>query len=211
MALRFGVLISGGGSNLQAIIDAKAAGRLDAELAVVLSNSAKALGLRRAEEAGLATRVLSHRAFASREAFDQALLAELERHQVDWVVLAGFMRVLGRAFLQRYRHRVVNIHPALLPAFVGLHAQEQAFLHGVKVAGCTVHLVDEGTDTGPILAQATVPVRDDDSAETLRERILAEEHKIFPETLQKIVTMELCLSGRRAHFVERSPGVTEAS
>lgn len=198
--MRFGVLVSGGGSNLQAILDARAAGRLDATPAVVISNKRKAGALARAERAGVPTATISHRGFERREDFEDALIGELRRHDAEWVVLAGFMRILTPHFLAAYPCRVVNIHPALLPAFPGVDAQRQAYEYGVKVAGCTVHLVDAGTDTGPILDQTAVPVRDDDDPESLRARILAAEHEIYPRVLQRLAVGRLEIEGRRARL-----------
>ena len=152
--LRLGVLVSGSGTNLQAILGACGAGRLEAEVSVVVSNRRRAYALERARAAGVATEVVSHRSFSSREAFDAALVETLCRHGVECVVLAGFMRILTPAFLEAFPRRVVNIHPSLLPAFPGVDAQQQALDYGVRVSGCTVHLVDTGTDTGPIIAQA---------------------------------------------------------
>jgi phosphoribosylglycinamide formyltransferase-1 len=182
--LALGVLVSGSGTNLQAILDAVAAHQLDAELRLVLSNKADALALDRARKAGVPTRVLSHKDFAHREAFDQALVEALREAGVEWVVLAGFMRVLTPTFLRAFPDRVLNIHPALLPAFPGVHAQAQALAYGVKVAGCTVHFVDQGVDTGPIVAQRAVSVEDDDTPETLAARILAQEHELLVEVLR---------------------------
>lgn len=181
--LSLGVLVSGTGTNLQAIQDAILSGRLDATIRLVISNKPGALALERAEKAGLPTLCLSHRDYASREAFDEALVLALKEASVDWVVLAGFMRLLTRTLLQAFPSRVVNIHPSLLPAFPGVDAQAQALTYGVKVAGCTVHLVDEGTDTGPIVAQRAVPVLETDDAGTLGARILAEEHALLVEVL----------------------------
>jgi phosphoribosylglycinamide formyltransferase-1 len=182
--IRLGVLISGSGTNLQAILDAVAAKRLDAEVAVVLSNVATAKGLDRAKAAGVATAVLDHKAFAGREAFDAAVVEVLRAHEVELVVLAGFMRIVTPVLLGAFPNRVVNIHPALLPAFPGVHAQKQALEHGVRVTGCTVHLVDSGMDTGPILAQSVVSVLPDDDEATLSARILEKEHELLPEVLQ---------------------------
>jgi len=182
-----GVLVSGSGTNLQAILDAVAAGTLRAKVGVVVSNVATAKALDRAKSAGVDTVVVDHKAHASRESFDAAVVEVLRAKGVECVVLAGFMRIVTPVLLDAFPHRVVNIHPALLPAFPGVHAQRQALAYGVKVSGCTVHLVDAGTDTGPILAQATVPVRDDDTEETLRDRILEKEHALLPEVLQWIV------------------------
>ena len=181
--LSLGVLVSGSGTNLQAILDAVATGRLDAKVALVLSNKADAFALVRANQSGVPTRVLSHKSFSSREGFDEALVAALREAEVEWVVLAGFMRVLTPVLLRAFPGRVLNIHPALLPAFPGVHAQAQALEYGVKVAGCTVHIVDEGVDTGPVVAQRAVPVKDDDSVETLTARILDQEHALLVEVL----------------------------
>ncbi len=182
-----GVLVSGSGTNLQAILDAVASGKLRAKIGVVVSNVPTAKALERAKKAGVETAVIDHKAHPSREAFDAAVVEVLRDKGVDCVVLAGFMRIVTPVLLDAFPHRVVNIHPALLPAFPGVHAQRQALEYGVRVSGCTVHLVDTGTDTGPILAQATVPVLDDDTEETLRDRILAKEHALLPEVLQWIV------------------------
>ena len=201
-ALALGVLVSGTGTNLQAILDAIDDGRLDARIRVVISNKPDALALERARTRGVATLVISHKAYPTREAFDAALVAALREHGVDWVVLAGFMRLLTRTMLDGFKNRIVNIHPSLLPAFPGVDAQEQAFDYGVKVTGCTVHLVDEGTDTGPILMQRAVPVLDADDAASLRARILSEEHTLLVETLQAIAVGKLEIvegvDGRRA-------------
>lgn len=194
--MNLGVLVSGSGTNLQAILDAVASGRLRANVAVVVSNVASAKALERARGAGVPAVVVEHRAFASREAFDEAVVAELRARDVDCVVLAGFMRIVTRVLLDAFPRRVVNIHPALLPAFPGVHAQRQAIDYGVRVSGCTVHLVDAGMDTGPILAQAAVPVFDDDTEETLRERILAEEHALLPAVLQWIADGKVTVETR---------------
>jgi phosphoribosylglycinamide formyltransferase-1 len=182
-ALRLGVLVSGRGSNLQAILDACAEGRLAAEVAVVVSNVGAALALERAAKAGVPTRVLEHRGYASREAFDAALVAELRAHAVELVVLAGFMRIVTPVLLTAFPERVVNVHPALLPAFPGMHAQRQALDYGARVTGCTVHLVDAGVDTGPVLAQRAVPVVPGDTEETLSARLLVEEHHALVDVL----------------------------
>lgn len=182
--LQLGVLISGRGSNLQAILDAIDAGRLDARVRLVIANKPDAGGLERAARAGVATHVIQHRAFSNRQSFDAELVRALQSAEVDWVVLAGFMRILTPTFLRAFPDRVVNIHPSLLPAFVGVDAQQQAIDYGVRVSGCTVHLVDEGVDAGPILAQAAVPVLAGDTRDTLAARILAEEHGLLTRTLQ---------------------------
>jgi phosphoribosylglycinamide formyltransferase-1 len=182
--MQLGVLVSGTGSNLQAILDAVAEKRLDARIAVVVSNVPDAGGLARAKAAGVETVVVDHRAYADRGAFDAALVEVLRARGVDVVVLAGFMRLVTDVLLGAFPMRVVNVHPSLLPAFPGVHSQKQAFDYGVRVAGCTVHFVDGGTDTGPIIAQAAVPVEDGDDEEALRRRILAREHALLPQVLQ---------------------------
>lgn len=181
-----GVLVSGSGTNLQAVIDAVANGTLRATIGVVVSNVATAKGLGRARAANIPTVVLDHKAYPNREAFDGAVVEALRAHGVSCVVLAGFMRIVTPVLLDAFPHRVVNIHPALLPAFPGTHAQAQAIAYGVRISGCTVHLVDAGTDSGPILAQAAVPVLDGDDEATLRDRILVKEHELLPEALQWI-------------------------
>jgi len=186
VSLDLGVLVSGSGTNLQAILDAVADGRLDASVRLVVSNKADARALERAAKAGVPTRVLGHRDYPSREAFDAELVRVLKDTGVGLVVLAGFMRLLTPTFLRAFPGRIVNIHPALLPAFPGVHAQEQALRYGVKVTGCTVHFVDEGVDTGPIIAQRSVPVDDDDDVATLTARILEQEHQLLVEVLQAI-------------------------
>lgn len=182
--LNLGVLVSGSGTNLQAILDAVASGALDGDVRLVLSNRADAFALERARKANVPTAVISHRDYPDRDAFDRALVEALRAAGATTIALAGFMRVLTPTFLEAFPNRVINIHPALLPAFPGVHGQKQALDYGVKVAGCTVHFVDAGTDTGPIIAQAAVPVRDDDTETTLSARILACEHKIFVQVLK---------------------------
>ena len=184
--LTLGVLISGSGTNLQAILDAIASGELHAKVGVVISNVPGAKGLARAEAAGVPTKVIDHRAYAERRGFDGALAMALRASGVEWVVLAGFMRVVTPVLLDAFPSRVLNVHPALLPAFPGMHAPRQAVAYGVRVAGCTVHLVDAGTDTGPIVAQAAVHVFQGDDEATLAARILAAEHVLLPEVLQWI-------------------------
>jgi phosphoribosylglycinamide formyltransferase 1 len=199
--LRLGVLVSGSGTNLQAILDAIAAGRLDAQVAVVVSNVAGAGALDRARGSGVEAVVVDHTAHADRRAFDAAVVHELHARGVELVVLAGFMRLLTDVLLDAFPMRVVNVHPALLPAFPGVHAQRQALDYGARVTGCTVHFVDGGTDTGPIVAQAAVPVLEGDDEESLRLRILAREHELLPCVLQWIadgrVTVERSPSGGR--------------
>lgn len=197
MNRRLGVLISGRGSNLQAIIDAVNAARLEATVAVVLANRPDAPGLDRARVAGIATSVLEHGAFTSRAAYDAALVAELRRHDVGLVCLAGFMRLLGETFVNAYPHAILNVHPSLLPAFPGVEAQRQALEHGVKVAGCTVHLVTAELDGGPIVMQAAVPVLPDDTVDTLSARILVEEHRLYPKAISLVLSGGWRVEGRR--------------
>ena len=196
------VLISGRGSNLQAIIRAIADGRLDARIAVVISNRADAPGLDRAREAGIATLCLSHKSFPTREDYDRRLVDELRARDVGLVCLAGFMRLLSAVFIDAFPNAILNIHPALLPAFPGLEAQHQAWEHGVKVSGATVHLVTCDLDAGPIVLQAAVPVFDDDTADTLAARILIEEHRIYPEAIRLVLDGGWEIVGRR--FVRRA-------
>jgi len=195
--LKLGVLVSGRGSNLQAIVDASEAGRIDAVVRVVISDNATAYALERARRHGIETAFVDPKLYPSREEFDKAIIQILKRYDVDLVCLAGFMRLLTPLFVDEYRNRIMNIHPALLPSFPGLHAQRKALEHGVKFSGCTVHFVDEGTDTGPIIIQAAVPVFDDDTEETLSERILRYEHQIYPRAIQLFAEGRLEIRGRR--------------
>ena len=192
------VLVSGSGTNLQAILDAQKAGALGtARVVVVVSNVAGVRALERAATAGVPTEILPHKQFASREAFDQALVATLKKHGVELVALAGFMRLLTPGFLAAFPQRVMNIHPALLPAFPGVHSQKQALDYGARVTGCTVHFVDEGCDTGPIIAQAAVPVLDGDDEAALTARILAEEHRLYPAAIRAVADGRVRVAGRR--------------
>lgn len=201
-----GVLVSGSGTNLQAIIDRVAAGRLDCRIALVVSNRPSVRALERATAAGVATRVIDHRSFTGREAFDGAVVEALRAAGVQLVVLAGFDRLVTRVLLHAFPERVINIHPALLPAFKGLHAQKEALDYGVKVAGATVHLVDEETDHGPIIVQGAVGVRPDDTEETLRDRILAVEHEIYPAAIQLFAEGRIQVRGRRVVVRGDRPG-----
>jgi phosphoribosylglycinamide formyltransferase 1 len=191
------VLCSGRGSNLQAILDACAAPGFPARVALVLSDRERAPALDRAQRAGVAARFVNPKDFGDRAAFEAALVAELERHGVELVCLAGFMRVLGPEFIRRFQGRIMNVHPSLLPAFPGLAAQRQALAYGVRVAGATVHFVDEGVDTGPIILQASVPVHPDDTEEALSVRILHEEHRLYPQAIRLFAEGRLDVSGRR--------------
>jgi phosphoribosylglycinamide formyltransferase 1 len=192
-----GVLISGRGSNLQALIDAIAAGRLKAAIGVVISNRSDAGGLERARAAGIPASIVDHRAFGTRDEFDRALVRELRDRHVQLVCLAGFMRLVGAPLLEAFPDAILNVHPSLLPAFPGVNAQRQALEHGAKVSGATVHLVTSQLDGGPIVLQGPVPVRDDDTEETLSARILIEEHRIFPEAVGMILDGGWRLRGRR--------------
>ncbi len=193
---RLGVLLSGRGSNFEAIADNIAAGRLDAEIAVVISNRPEAPGLETARRRGLNACSLPSRGL-DREDYDRQAIAELKRNKVDLVVLAGFMRLLSATFIREFPMRVLNIHPSLLPAFTGLDAQHQAFEYGVRYSGCTVHFVDEHLDHGPILLQAVVPVESDDTAETLSARILEEEHRIYSKAIAIALSGKYKIDGRR--------------
>ena len=193
---RLGILISGRGSNFEAIARNVASGTIDAEIAVVISNRSDAAGLETARQRGLNAVALPSRGL-DRQVYDRMLAEELERHSVDLVCLAGFMRLLSAGFIRRFPNRILNIHPSLLPAFPGLDAQHQALAHGVKIAGCTVHFVDEDLDAGPIVLQAAVPVHDDDTVETLSARILAEEHRVYSEAIRIVLAGRYAIEGRR--------------
>jgi phosphoribosylglycinamide formyltransferase-1 len=182
--MRLGVLLSGRGTNLGAILDATGSGALAAEVALVISNKSGAAGLERAEAHQVPARVVDHKAYADRESFDHALVDHLREANVDVVVLAGFMRIVTRVLLDAFPNRVVNIHPSLLPAFPGVDAQAQALAYGARITGCTVHLVDGGTDTGPIIAQAAVPILAGDTRDVLAERVLVEEHRLLVHVLR---------------------------
>jgi phosphoribosylglycinamide formyltransferase 1 len=191
-----GVLISGSGTNLQALIDAIERKALRATIRVVVSNRSDAYGLTRARNHGLPTIVVPHKEFATREAFEAKMIATLRAHDVELVVLAGFMRLLSPVFVRAFPQRIMNIHPALLPAFPGTRAQRQALEHGVRISGATVHFVDEEMDHGPIIVQAAVPVYSDDTEETLSARILVQEHRIYPQAIQLFSEDRLEIQGR---------------
>jgi phosphoribosylglycinamide formyltransferase-1 len=203
--MRLGILISGRGSNFEAIANAIARRKLDAEIAIVISNRAGAGGLDIARERGIPMRVIESRGM-EREAYDRLVVEELRTHEVDLVCLAGFMRLLSASFVEAFPGRVLNIHPSLLPAFPGLDAQRQALEYGVKISGCTVHIVDEFLDSGPILAQAAVPVLDGDSVESLSARILSQEHLIYPKAIQCMAGGRVTVEGRRVRIAEESGG-----
>ena len=205
--VNLGVLVSGSGSNLQAIIDNIEAGRLDAKIKIVISNLPGVYALERAEKHGIPSVVLPHKGL-KREEYDQKLVEALRAYEVELVILAGFMRIITPVLLRAYPMRVMNIHPALLPAFPGTHVWQAEVDSGVKFAGCTVHFVDEGTDTGPIIIQAVVPVYDDDTSDTLNARILKQEHKIFSQAIQLYAEGRLEIKGRRvlAKGFPKAPG-----
>jgi phosphoribosylglycinamide formyltransferase-1 len=193
---RLGILISGRGSNFEAIANAVALGDIGAEIAVVIANRPEARGLEAARQRGLNPISIPSKGL-DREVYDRMLLEELHKQQVDVVLLAGFMRLLSASFIRQFPNRILNIHPSLLPAFPGLDAQHQALEHGVKITGCTVHFVDAQLDAGPIIVQAAVPVLDDDTVESLSARILKEEHRIYPEAIRIVLGGNYTIEGRR--------------
>lgn len=194
---KIGVLVSGRGSNLQAIMDRIADGYLPLEIAVVISDKPDAFALERAQKADIKTVAVERKACASKEEFEAKINAALEAGGCELVVLAGFMRILSADFVNKWQHKIINIHPALLPSFPGLHGQKQAVDYGVKFSGCTVHFVDAGTDSGPIILQKVVPVMDDDTEDTLADRILVQEHIAMPEALKLWAEGKLTIEGRK--------------
>ena len=203
--LKVGVLISGRGSNLQALIDACAAADFPAEIVLVLSNEADAYGLTRAGDAGIATAVIDHRGFGDRPAFEAAVTDRLEAAGVDLVCLAGFMRLLTAGFVDNWRDRLINIHPSLLPSFKGLDTHARALDAGVRITGCTVHFVREEMDAGPIIIQAAVPVRPDDDTDSLAARVLEAEHRIYPAALRLIGSGQVRVAGERVEIHGPAP------
>ncbi|MGI5891611.1 MAG: phosphoribosylglycinamide formyltransferase [Bacillota bacterium] len=201
--IKIAVMASGRGSNLQSIIDAIKEGKINGQIVLVLSDKADAYALKRAEIAGIPYDVLLPCDYSERDQYDAALAERIARSGAELIVLAGFMRILSAAFLDRFPNRVVNIHPALLPSFPGLHAQEQAFAYGVKVSGCTVHFVDTGVDSGPIIAQTCVPVLESDTIEDLTARILVEEHKLYPQVIAMIADGKVTVDGRKVFVQSR--------
>ncbi|WP_449240822.1 phosphoribosylglycinamide formyltransferase [Desulfoscipio gibsoniae] len=196
-----GVLASGRGSNLQSIMDACAAGRIPARVMVVISDNADAYALERARYAGIDAVALNTDDYIDKAEYEKHIAKILQEHNVDLVCLAGYMRMVGPGLLEAYAGRIMNIHPALLPAFPGLHGQEQAWRYGVKYSGCTVHFVDDGMDTGPIILQAVVLVSDNDTADTLAARILEQEHRIYPEAINLYCTNKLVVEGRKVRIL----------
>jgi phosphoribosylglycinamide formyltransferase 1 len=200
MRKRIAVLASGRGSNFQAVIDAIRDGKVPAECVRLITDNPEAYAISRARAAGIPVTVVDYASFLSREAYEQALLAAMRDCSADLFVLAGYMRIVGREIVQAFSGRIINIHPALLPSFPGLHGPLQAFLHGVKVSGCTVHFVDESLDGGPIIVQRCVPVLNDDDEETLADRILAQEHRCLPEAIRLFCEDRLVIDGRRVRI-----------
>jgi phosphoribosylglycinamide formyltransferase-1 len=203
--LGIGVLVSGSGSNLQSIIDHIEKGQIQAEIRVVISNNPDAYALERAKKHGIPAVVVRHQDYPERYDFDNRMIESLKSFGIELVVMAGFMRVLTPLFLKAFPMKVINIHPAILPSFQGLHGQQKAFEYGVKFSGCTVHFADEGVDTGPIIIQAVVPVYDTDTVEMLAERILKEEHRIYPQAIQWYAEGRLEVAGRKVRVKDHPP------
>ncbi len=199
---KIGILVSGRGTNLQAIMDAIENGELNARIAVVLSNKKEAPALERARKKNIEAVTLNPKSYADKKEFDLALAKELEDRQIDLVCLAGYMRILGPEFIQKFKGKIINIHPSLLPAFPGLDVQQKAIDYGVKFSGCTVHFVNEEVDGGPIILQAVVPVHESDDAESLAQRILIQEHLIYPRAIQMIVENRLHIENRKVSYKE---------
>ena len=195
--INIGVLASGRGTNLQAIIEAIEDGKIAGEIKVVVSDNPDAYALKRAKQYNIDTRYINFKEFKNREDYDKEIIKTLKEKKIDLVVLAGYMRILSPYFIRTYKNKIINIHPALLPSFPGLHVQKKAIDHGVKISGCTVHFVDEGVDSGPIILQKAVEVKDDDTEELLAERILKEEHQIYPRAIQLFSEGRLMIKGRR--------------
>ena len=195
--INIGVLASGRGTNLQAIIEAIKEGKIEGRISIVISDNRDAFALKRAEQYNIDTRYVNFKEFKNREDYDKEIIKILEEKKIDLVVLAGYMRILSSYFIKMYKNRIMNIHPALLPSFPGLHVQRQAIEYGVKVSGCTVHFVDEGVDSGPIVLQKAVEVKDVDTEESLAERILKEEHKIYTRAIQLFSEGRLIIKGRK--------------
>jgi len=200
--VNIGVLASGRGTNLQAIIEAVEEGRIEGEISIVVSDNHNAFVLKRAEQHNIETQYINFKKFKKREDYDKEIIKSLKEKKIDLVVLAGYMRILSPYFIRTYKNKIMNIHPALLPSFPGLHAQRQTVEYGVKVSGCTVHFVDEGIDSGPIILQKAVEVNDDDTEESLAEKILKEEHQIYPQAIQLFSQGRLIIKGRKVFIKE---------
>jgi len=201
--VNIGVLVSGSGTNLQAIIEAIEAGKIDGKICIVISDNPDAYAIKRAKKYNIKTLYIDYKEFNNREEYDREIVSILKEKEVDLVVLAGYMKILTPYFINEYKNRIMNIHPALLPSFPGLHVQKKAIDHGVKVSGCTVHFVDEGLDSGPIIIQKAVKVKENDTEETLAKRILEEEHKIYPRAIQLFAQGRLTIKERKVFIKER--------
>jgi phosphoribosylglycinamide formyltransferase 1 len=200
--INIGVLVSGRGTNLQAIIEAIEEGKIEGKIKIVISDNLDAYALKRAEQHNIETQYINHKEFKNREDYDKKIVETLENKEVELVVLAGYMRILSSYFIKAYKNKIINIHPALLPSFPGLRAQKQALEYGVKISGCTVHFVDEGMDSGPIILQSAVEVSEDDTEESLAERILKEEHQIYSQAIQLFSQGRLIIKGRKV-FIKK--------
>jgi len=200
--VNIGVLVSGSGTNLQAIIEAIKAGKIEGKICIVISDNPNAYAIKRAKKYNIKTQYINYKEFNNREEYDKKIISILKEKDCDLVVLAGYMKILTPYFINAYKNKIMNIHPALLPSFPGLHVQKKAIDHGVKVSGCTVHFVDEGLDSGPIIIQQVVEVKDDDTEESLVERILREEHRIYPRAIQLFSEGKLIIKGRRIFIKE---------
>jgi len=200
--VNIGVLVSGSGTNLQAIIEAIEAGKIEGKICIVISDNPNAYAIKRAKKYNIKTQYINYKEFNNREEYDKKIISILKEKDCDLVVLAGYMKILTPYFINAYKNKIMNIHPALLPSFPGLHVQKKAIDHGVKVSGCTVHFVDEGLDSGPIIIQQVVEVKDDDTEESLAERILREEHRIYPRAIQLFSEGKLIIKGRRIFIKE---------
>lgn len=200
LMINIGVLVSGRGTNLQAIIEAIEEGKIEGKIKIVISDNLDAYALKRAEQHNIETQYINHKEFKNREDYDKKIVETLENKEVELVVLAGYMRILSSYFIKAYKNKIINIHPALLPSFPGLRAQKQAVEYGVKISGCTVHFVDEGMDSGPIILQSAVEVSEDDTEESLAERILKEEHQIYSQAIQLFSQGRLIIKGRKVYI-----------
>jgi len=200
--VNIGVLVSGSGTNLQAIIEAIEAGKIEGKICIVISDNPNAYAIKRAKKYNIKTQYINYKEFNNREEYDKKIISLLKEKDCDLVVLAGYMKILTPYFINAYKNKIMNIHPALLPSFPGLHVQKKAIDHGVKVSGCTVHFVDEELDSGPIIIQQVVEVKDDDTEESLAERILREEHRIYPRAIQLFSEGKLIIKGRRIFIKE---------
>jgi phosphoribosylglycinamide formyltransferase-1 len=198
--IKLGIMASGRGSNLQSIIDNIKNGKLSAEIAVVISDNPEAYALERAKKEDIKTVICEPKSFPKRMDYENALVNYMKENKVDLVVLAGYMRIVKPPLIEAFPHRIINIHPALLPSFPGLHGQKQAVDYGVKISGCTVHFIDNGVDTGPIILQESVPVKDDDTEDTLSERILKVEHQLLPKAIQLIAENKVKVEGRKVYI-----------